>query len=144
LQYFGDFNFLKIGERVSFGGIKIFLNAPVSIGNDTMIGFNTIIHTSTHDYNNYPMWLERIDRPVIIGNNVWIGFNVSILPGIKIGDNSVVGAGSVVTKNVPPNVIIAGNPAKIIKTIDINLRKQESEIERHGIIKKEDILSKSL
>lgn len=55
---------------------------------------------------------------IFIGKNVWIGGNCCILPGITIKDNAVIGAGSVVTKDVPANVVVAGNPAKIIKTID--------------------------
>lgn len=58
-------------------------------------------------------WAE----PVIIGDNVWIGGDATILPGVTIGDNVVIGAGSVVTKDIPSNVVIAGNPAKIIKTL---------------------------
>jgi acetyltransferase-like isoleucine patch superfamily enzyme len=58
--------------------------------------------------------------PIIIGNNVWIGSNSTILPGVVIGDNSIIGAGSVVTKNVPSNVIVAGVPAKVIKKIEDN------------------------
>ena len=56
-------------------------------------------------------------KRVKIGSNVWIGSNVTILPGVEIGDGAVVGAGSVVTKNVPEYSIVAGNPAKVIKTI---------------------------
>ena len=56
--------------------------------------------------------------PVIIGNNVWIGMNATILKGVTIGDNSVVAAGSVVTKSVPANVVVAGNPAVVIKKLD--------------------------
>ncbi|MDO4534475.1 MAG: DapH/DapD/GlmU-related protein [Clostridium perfringens] len=54
---------------------------------------------------------------IIIGNNVWIGGNSTILPGVTIGDNSIIAAGSVVTSNVPKNVIVAGNPAKVLKII---------------------------
>jgi len=58
---------------------------------------------------------SKVDSPIIIGNNVWIGANVTILKGVKVGDNSIIGAGSVVVKNIPKNCIVAGNPAKIIK-----------------------------
>ena len=57
-------------------------------------------------------------KPVTIGDSVWIGGSAILLPGVKIGDKSVVGAGAVVTKDVPANVVVAGNPAKIIRTID--------------------------
>lgn len=62
---------------------------------------------------------EKINiSPVRIGNNVWIGVRVIILKGINIGDNSIIGAGSVVTKNVPNNSIVVGNPAKVIRNTD--------------------------
>ena len=56
-------------------------------------------------------------KPIEIGNNVWIGGNVIVLPGVKIGDNAVVGAGSVVNKDIPANVVAVGNPCKVIKNI---------------------------
>ena len=56
-------------------------------------------------------------KPIIIGKNVWIGGNVTICPGVKIGDKSVIGAGSVVTKDIPANVMAAGNPCKVIKEL---------------------------
>ena len=55
--------------------------------------------------------------PITIGNNVWIGGNATILPGVNIGDNSVIGAGSVVTKDIPSNVLAVGNPCRIIKKL---------------------------
>jgi acetyltransferase-like isoleucine patch superfamily enzyme len=144
LKISGDLQHLEIGDRVSFGGVMIFLNEKVFIGSDTMIGYNTVIHTSTHDYNNYPKWLHRIDRPVRIGNNVWIGFNVSILPGLIIGDHSVIGAGSVVTKNVPPYAIVAGNPAKVVKYINPDDEKKDETIIYPGVAVKASYLNKSL
>ncbi len=59
-------------------------------------------------------------KPIHIGKNVWIGSGAIVLPGVTIGDNSIVGAGSVVTKNVEPNSVVAGNPAKFIKSINEN------------------------
>ena len=57
-------------------------------------------------------------KPIVIGNRVWIGIGVTICPGVSIGDNSIIAAGSVVTKDVPPNVIAGGNPAKVLKSIE--------------------------
>ena len=110
---------VTVGKDVSFGGnVILYGTAPIEIGNDTMIGADVYIHTSTHDYTNHPTWLERIDRPVKIGKHVWIGFRAIILPGVIIGDYAVIGAGSVVAAHVPDRAIVAGNPARIIKYRD--------------------------
>lgn len=105
-----------IHPRVYTGGnVKIFCNAKVEIGEDTMIADGVTIHTATHDYLDHPMWAKRIDAPVRIGKHVWIGTNATILPGVIIGDYSVIGAGAVIAKNVPVGAIVIGNPARIIK-----------------------------
>ena len=84
-----------------------------------MLAPNVQIYTATHPigYKERNSGIE-FAKPISIGNNVWIGGNSVICPGVTLGNNVVVGAGSVVTKNFPDNVVIAGNPAKIIKTID--------------------------
>lgn len=116
---YGDGSNLSIGKNVSFGGrVVLFGTAPIEIGDNTMIALNVIIHTSTHDYHDHPMWTKRIDRPVRIGNHVWIGAGAIILPGVIVEDYAVIGSGSVVTANVPKGAIVAGNPAKIIKYRD--------------------------
>ncbi len=92
--------------------------APVNIGNNVMIGPNVDIYTVNH-----PMTAkgrrEYMGKgfPVNIGNDVWIGGKVSIMPGVTIGNNVVVAAGAVVTKNVPDNSLVGGVPAKIIKQL---------------------------
>ena len=99
-------------------GCKFQDQGGVYIGENSLIGHNVILATLNHDMDPY----HRADlhpKPIHIGKRVWIGSGSMILPGITIGDNSIVGAGSVVTKDVPPNVIVAGNPAKFIKNIDI-------------------------
>lgn len=107
---------LILGENVAFGGnVLLYCNAPIEIGDNTIVGINATIHTSTHNYNDHPIWTKRIDRPVKIGKHVWIGTTALILPGVIIEDYAVVGSGSVVTANVPKGAIVAGNPAVIIK-----------------------------
>lgn len=69
----------------------------------------------------------EITKPIIIGSNVYVGNNVIFLPGVKVGDNVIIGAGSVVTKNVPNNSVIAGVPARVIKTTDEYLEKIKRE-----------------
>lgn len=97
------------------GNVLLYANAPISIGAHSMITMNAMLHTSTHDYCDHPMWKRRIDRPIQIGCHVWIGAGAIILPGVIVGDYAVVGAGSVVTANVPEGAIVGGNPARIIK-----------------------------
>lgn len=112
---------VKIGKYVSFGGnVILFANASIEIGDHTMIAMNTVFHTSTHDHNNHPMWLHRIDKPIKVGSHVWIGTNAIILPGVIIEDYAVIGAGAIVTANVPSGAIAVGNPAKIIRYRNID------------------------
>ncbi|OMJ17856.1 putative acetyltransferase [Smittium culicis] len=91
----------------------------VDIGNDVMFGPNVQIYTVTHPLEYVKRnTRQHIARSIKIGDNVWIGGGSIILPGITIGNNSVIAAGSVVTKDVPENVVVAGNPAKFMKKID--------------------------
>jgi maltose O-acetyltransferase len=111
-------NFLTVGNRVNLSDTFIVAYAPVIIGNNSGFSFHNMIITSTHDYTNFS---TVVGKPVVIGNNVWITSNVTILPGVTIGDNTIIGAGSVVTKDIPSGVFAAGNPCKVIKTIDFNM-----------------------
>ena len=86
----------------------------IFIGEGTFIGHNVILATLNHDMNPY----TRADihpKPIHIGKRVWIGSGAIVLPGVTIGDNSVIGAGSVVTKDIPADCVYGGNPAKFIK-----------------------------
>jgi len=94
------------------------IRANVKIGNDVMMSPGVQIITENHNYKNLevPMRLQgQTKKSVIIGNDVWIGTNAIILPGVTIDDHVIIGAGSVVTKNIPKNAIVGGNPARIIK-----------------------------
>ncbi|WAC20445.1 DapH/DapD/GlmU-related protein [Luteolibacter sp. SL250] len=84
----------------------------VHLGHNVGFSFRNIVITSTHEVDDFS---RIITKPVTIGDNVWITSNVTILPGITIGDNSIIGAGSVVTKDIPPNCFAAGNPCKVIR-----------------------------
>lgn len=91
----------------------------VYIGDNVMIGPNTLITTVNHPMT--PMGRRKhlgIAKPVHIGNDVWIGGNVTILPGVKIGNNVVIAAGAVVTKDIPDNCLFGGVPAKFIKELE--------------------------
>tara|TARA_R110002096_G_scaffold27009_3_gene83005 strand:+ start:2396 stop:2956 length:561 start_codon:yes stop_codon:yes gene_type:complete len=108
-----------IGKNVFFNFNCIVLDvAQVKIGNRTKMGPNVQIYTATHpiDYKKRAQGLE-FGKSITIGEDVWIGGGVIICPGITIGDRTVIGAGSVVTKNIPSDVFAAGNPCKIIRNL---------------------------
>lgn len=91
----------------------------VSIGDNVFIGPNTSIYTVNHPTNReLRIKAYQYASPITIGNDVWIGGNVVINPGVNIGNNTIIGAGSVVTKDIPSDVIAAGNPCRIIRSID--------------------------
>lgn len=95
--------------------------APIYIGNSVAIGPNVQLLTPIHPLEvdiRLAGWESA--KPIWIEDNVWIGGGAIIMPGVRVGMNSVVGAGAVVTKDVPANVVVAGNPARIIKEIDNN------------------------
>lgn len=106
-RFFANFNFTVLDE------------APVTIGDDVFIGPNVSFYTACHstdpeERNTRQEWA----KPITVGNRVWIGGSVTVLPGVTIGDNCTIGAGSVVTKDIPANSIAVGNPCKVIKKID--------------------------
>ena len=104
--FFANFNLTILDE------------AEVRIGDNVFIGPNVSIYTACHplDAVERDMGVEWAE-PVVVGNSVWIGGNAVILPGVTIGNNVVVGAGSVVTRDIPDNVVVAGNPAVIKKRL---------------------------
>jgi maltose O-acetyltransferase len=111
---------LSVGDGVYMNtGCVILDCAKVKIGAKTLLGPAVQIYTAIHplDAEERAAFIETA-KPVIIGKNVWIGGAAVILPGVTIGDNAVVGAGSVVTKDVPANTVVAGNPAKVIREIE--------------------------
>jgi acetyltransferase-like isoleucine patch superfamily enzyme len=121
-----DIKNVKVGEGVSINAfVHIWANAPIEIGNNTMIASHVQITSSTHDYSVYPMRSRRMDMPVKIGSNVWIGAGAIILPGVVIGDNSVIGAGSLVNEEVPANVVAFGVPARVVKHISEGSRNTQ-------------------
>lgn len=108
---------LELGEYVGLGDTFIVAYAPIKIGSHVSMSFHNTIITSSHDIDDFS---TVIGKPVTIGNNVWITSNVTILPGVTIGDNTIIGAGSVVTRDIPSNVFAAGNPCKVVKTIEFH------------------------
>jgi acetyltransferase-like isoleucine patch superfamily enzyme len=116
---------LQIGNNVTLNYYcHIGCINQITIGDDVLIGSSVLITDHSHGLlssdNPQTPWAKRkllSKGPVIIGNNVWIGENSCILPGVTIGDGCIIGAGSIVTHNIPAYSIAAGNPAKIVKQI---------------------------
>ena len=111
---------IHLGKRVFFNFNCTVLDVtPVTIGDRTMIGPNVQLYTATHPLEAEPRASgTEFGKPITLGEDVWIGGNVTICPGITIGDRSVIGAGSVVTKDIPNDVFAAGNPCKVIRVIE--------------------------
>lgn len=116
--------FCDYGYNIEFDGFvyvnhnSVFLDcAKIKIGADTFIGPNCGLYTAVHPTNAKDRVAgKEWARPITIGNGVWLGGNVVVLPGVTIGDRAVIGAGSVVTKDIPPDMVAVGNPCKVIKT----------------------------
>lgn len=117
---------LRVGENVFLNDTFIVAWAPVIIGTGTSFSFKNTIITSTHEYGD---WSTVIGRPVVIGEYCWITTGVTILPGVTIGDHTVIGAGSVVTHDIPSGVLAAGNPCEVIR--EISFRKQDNNEPNH-------------
>lgn len=118
--FYCDYGYnITIGERVFFNFNCVVLDvAPVRIGSRTMFGPNVQIYAATHplDHKERSSGLEY-GKPITIGDDVWVGGSVVICPGVSIGDRSIIGAGSVVTKDIPADSIAAGNPCRIIRSL---------------------------
>ena len=105
-NFFANFNCVMLDE------------APITIGDNVLIAPNVGLYTAGHpiDVERRNQWLEYA-WPITIGNNVWICGGVTITPGVTIGDNSIIAAGSVVTGDIPANVIVGGNPCHVIRPV---------------------------
>ncbi|MFB9572757.1 sugar O-acetyltransferase [Streptomyces yanii] len=112
-------SFITIGPRTFINFGAVFLDAaPITIGADVQIGPNVQLLTPSHELDTERRragW-EKAD-PVTIGDNVWLGGGVIVCPGVTIGADTVVGAGSVVTKDLPSGVLAVGNPARVIRAL---------------------------
>ncbi len=112
----GNQGWITIGDRAALNSFsKLFAHGGIEIGEEAQIGPGSLITTTDHDY--YDENLATIFKKVTIGKRVWIGANVTILPGVTIGEYTVIGAGSVVNKDIPSGVVAVGVPAKVIKQI---------------------------
>lgn len=108
------------GENVYFNVNCVVLDSmKVTIGNNVFFGPGVQIYTASHPLNAIERRKVEFAKPVTIGSDCWIGGNVVICPGVTIGDGCVIGAGSVVTKNIPDNTLAVGNPAKVIRKLNL-------------------------
>lgn len=109
---------IELGERVFFNFNCVVLDVcPVRIGSFTFFGPAVQIYTALHPMNAERRRVEEFGRPVEIGSDVWIGGAAVILPGVRIGSRAVIGAGSVVTRDVPEGVLAVGNPCRVVREI---------------------------
>lgn len=107
---------IYIGDNCGFSGCVIGCAKSVTIGNNVRCGANTLItDTDWHSEDNR----TPNDRSVVIKDNVWLGYGVKVLKGVTIGENSIVGLGSIVTKDIPANCVAAGNPCKVIRYLEL-------------------------
>jgi acetyltransferase-like isoleucine patch superfamily enzyme len=107
---------MVLGDNVTIDSFThIWGQGGIRIGNRVMIASNTSITTLTHDHSKECMQKTLLKKEIVIEDDVWIGAHCTILPGVTIGKGAVVGAGSVVTKNVEPYAIVVGAPARLLK-----------------------------
>ena len=116
--YFGKGSSLEVGNRSQLGE-QARIGPHVKIGDDVLMGPEVVIMTTSHSFDDSetPIRLqpEPPQRGVTVGNDVWIGTRVTILPGVTIGNGSIIGACSVVTKDIPEMSVAVGNPARVIR-----------------------------
>ena len=116
--YFGSGRLVDIGDN---SGIGVDCHVPpnIQIGKDVMMGPEVLIFRRNHRFDNVdiPMRLQGYEEapPVVIEDDVWLGARVIVLPGIRIGNGAVIGAGAIITKDVPPFAVCAGNPARVVR-----------------------------
>ena len=110
---------IELGERVFFNFNCIVLDVcRVRIGDFTLFGPAVQIYTPMHPLDAAQRRREEFGKPVDIGSDVWVGGGAIILPGVRIGSRAVIGAGSVVTRDVPDGVFAAGNPCRVVRSLD--------------------------
>lgn len=118
--FYCDYGYnIEVGDNCYFNMNCVILDgAKVTFGNNVFVAPSCGFYTAGHplDVEQRNAGLEYA-YPITVGNNVWIGAQVCVLPGVTIGDNSVIAAGSVVNKSIPPNVLAAGNPCRVIREI---------------------------
>ena len=109
---------IELGESVFFNFNCVVLDVcPVKIGDYTLFGPAVQIYTAMHPLDSAERRKHEYGKPVEIGSDVWVGGGALILPGLRIGSRSIIGAGSVVTRDIPDAVFAAGNPCRVIRQL---------------------------
>jgi acetyltransferase-like isoleucine patch superfamily enzyme len=107
---------IEMGDTAGINyGVEIYASKSIKMGDNAMIGDLATLYDT--DFHRIEEGAEVRQGPIVLGDNVWIGRAAIVLPGVTIGDHSIVAAGAVVTKDVPPRVVVAGNPAKVVREI---------------------------
>lgn len=125
--------YTDFGKNITVGK-NVFINAcchfqdqgGITLGDNCLVGHNVVFATLNHGFSPEERQ-SMLPAPIVVGRNVWIGSNSTILQGVTIGDNSIIAAGSVVTKDVPANAIVAGVPARFIRSISPEEEKQQKQ-----------------
>jgi maltose O-acetyltransferase len=119
---------LHLGRRVFANHNLVVLDcASVTIGDNVLMGPNVVLDTATHPVDpKVRLSGLELAHPITIGNNVWLGANVIVLPGVEIGDNTTVGAGSVVTRSLPANCVAYGNPCRVARMLDAEAEQDDA------------------
>lgn len=125
--------YTDFGKNITVGK-NVFINAcchfqdqgGITLGDNCLVGHNVVFATLNHGFAPEERQ-SMLPAPIVVGRNVWIGSNSTILQGVTIGDNSIIAAGSVVTKDIPANVIVAGVPARFIRSISPEEEKQQKQ-----------------
>jgi len=125
--------YTDFGKNITVGK-NVFINAcchfqdqgGITLGDNCLVGQNVVFATLNHGFAPEERQ-SMLPAPIVVGRNVWIGSNSTILQGVTIGDNSIIAAGSVVTKDVPANAIVAGVPARFIRSISPEEEKQQKQ-----------------
>lgn len=126
--------YTDFGKNITVGK-NVFINAcchfqdqgGITLGDNCLVGHNVVFATLNHGFAPEERQ-SMLPAPIVVGRNVWIGSNSTILQGVTIGDNSIIAAGSVVTKDVPANAIVAGVPARFIRSISPEEKKQQKQV----------------
>lgn len=125
--------YTDFGKNITVGK-NVFINAcchfqdqgGITLGDNCLVGHNVVFATLNHGFAPEERQ-SMLPAPIVVGRNVWIGSNSTILQGVTIGDNSIIAAGSVVTKDVPANAIVAGVPARFIRSFSPEEEKQQKQ-----------------